>query len=56
MEYHCIYSTIYAIILVMDPEVKKMIEESLTLNRESNSILKGIRKAQRRAEIMKIIY
>ncbi len=40
----------------MDPEVKKMIEESLTLNRESNTILKGIRSAQRRAEIMKIIY
>ncbi len=40
----------------MDAEVKKMIEESLTLNRESNTILKGIRRAQRRAEIMKVIY
>jgi hypothetical protein len=41
---------------LMDEEVKKMIEESLTLNRESNAILKGIRRAQRRAEIMKVIY
>lgn len=40
----------------MDPEVKKMIEENLTLTRENNTILKGIRSAQKRAMIYRVIY
>ncbi|MDQ5971840.1 MAG: hypothetical protein QG566_786 [Patescibacteria group bacterium] len=33
-----------------------MLEEDLALNKENNTILKGIRSAQRRAQIMKIVY
>jgi uncharacterized membrane protein len=40
----------------MDPEVKKMMEENLALARENNTILKGIRGAQRRAMIYRFLY
>lgn len=40
----------------MDTEVKKMLEESLTLTRENNKILTGIRNAQRRAHMYRLIY
>jgi len=40
----------------MDEETKKLLEDTLILNKENNEILRKLYKAQRLAQITRIIY
>ena len=40
----------------MNPEERQMLQESLELSRENNSILKSMRSSQRWASFMRVIY
>jgi TRAP-type C4-dicarboxylate transport system permease small subunit len=40
----------------MDPELKKMLEETLTLTQENNKILQDVKRSMLWARIMNIIY
>lgn len=41
---------------MVDQDAKKILEQSLQLTKENNEILRGIRNAQRRAQIYRFIY
>lgn len=41
---------------MVDTEVKKILEENLSLTKENHKILAGIRNAQRRANMYRLIY
>ncbi len=40
----------------MDPESKKLLEETLALSQENNKILHGMRRSMRMARLMSIVY
>jgi hypothetical protein len=40
----------------MDPESKKLLEETLTLEQENNKMLRSMRNSMRWARIMTVIY
>ncbi|MCX6755538.1 MAG: hypothetical protein NT068_03335 [Candidatus Nomurabacteria bacterium] len=40
----------------MNPEEKQMLQEALTLSRDNNSILRTMRRNQRWASVMRVIY
>ena len=40
----------------MDPEVKRLLEENLSLSRENSELLKKVYRIQRWAQITRVIY
>ncbi|MCX6757788.1 MAG: hypothetical protein NTZ44_02830 [Candidatus Nomurabacteria bacterium] len=40
----------------MNPEEKQMLQESLTLSRENNAMLHTMRRSQKLASIMRVVY
>ena len=42
--------------MTMDPDIKKLLEDNLALNKENNDMLLKLFKIQRLAQITRIIY
>ena len=40
----------------MDPELKKLLEETLALSKENNDILRSMRRSQRVSRILSFLY
>jgi len=40
----------------VDPETKKLLEENLAVSKENNKLIREVRKVQKRAQVVKVLY